>query len=63
MGLIKMDDDVVAPRPRRARNIHKSLKTKDNLVLNYHLRVKVCYEAQEPATMCKRAQHSQNREI
>lgn len=36
-----MDDDVVAPRSRRARNIHKSLKSKDSLVLSYHLRVMV----------------------
>lgn len=35
-----MDDDVVAPRSRRARNIHKSLKSKDSLVLSY-LRVMV----------------------
>ena len=40
MGLIEMDDDVVAPRSRRARNIHKSLKSKDSLVLSY-LRVMV----------------------
>ena len=33
MGLIKMDDDVVAPRSRRARNIHKSLKSKDSFIL------------------------------
>lgn len=41
MGLIEMDDDVVAPRSRRARNINKSLKSKDSLVLSYHLRAMV----------------------